>query len=244
MIFDKSLIVSLMDLTSLNDTDTNQTITTLIDKVKTPFGPVAAICVYPQFIAYARQHLSKDIKLATVVNFPFADHTHEEVLMQTRQAINDGADEIDLVIPYQDYLKKGQSQDACTLIKLCKQVCGNRKLKVIIESGSLLKSALIEKASCDAIANGADFVKTSTGKVPTGATIKAARVILNVIKDSGRDVGFKASGGIKTQAQATEYLTLAKEICGESFINPETFRFGVSGLLDNLCSDVITKSVY
>lgn len=232
-------IIALIDLTSLDENDTDNTICALIDKADTPLGKVAAICIYPNFLSKARLLLPKGIKLATVINFPFAKTSIDDCARETTQALLAGADEIDLVIPYQDYLKNGHSEKACTLVREIKARCKAHTLKVIVESGELKTVSLIEKASMDAIENGADFIKTSTGKSSVGATLSAAETMLKVIQhfkqiEPERKVGFKASGGIRTFQDACQYLHLAGEICGKGFITQDTLRFGASGLLDHL----------
>ena len=226
-----------MDLTQLGDNDTDADIIKLCEKARNSLGEVAAICVYKEFISTIKAKFGADFKVATVVNFPNGDATTEDVLAQTKEALSLGADEIDLVIDYKDYIANGSSKHSCDLVLQVKKLCDNKNLKVIIESGELKDAALIKKAAIDAIENNADFVKTSTGKTSIGATLKDAEVILNTIKDSGKKVGFKASGGIRDYAQASGYIKLADEIFQDcNFTDPKSFRFGVSGLLDNLLS--------
>ncbi len=241
----KQEVVSLIDLTSLNNDDTRTEIDVLISKSLNALGAVVAICIYPEFISYAKAKIKNkgdNIRLATVVNFPDAKEDLVRCIYLTEKALSGGADEIDVVIPYHDYLKTGSSEHAGMLVRELKALCVNKTLKVIIESGELKDASLIEKASFDAFENGADFIKTSTGKTPVGATLKAAEVMLNTIKTFSQNnpqsvVGFKASGGIRTYNDACQYLDLAEKICGRDFISPATFRFGVSGLLDNLLAD-------
>lgn len=235
MIISKQKIVSLMDLTKLGDNDTDRDIIKLCEKARNSLGEVAAICIYKQFVTIVKARFGADFRVATVVNFPSGDATIEDVLAETKVALDLGADEIDLVIDYNDYIANGSSKYSCNLIAQVKELCGDKTLKVIIESGELKSEVLIKKVTVDVIVNGADFVKTSTGKTPVGATIDAAKVILNAINDSDKKVGFKASGGIRDYAQAAEYTKLADDIFqGSDFTNPKLFRFGVSGLLDNL----------
>jgi deoxyribose-phosphate aldolase len=235
MIISKQKIVSLMDLTKLGDNDTDRDIIKLCEKARNSLGEVAAICVYKQFILLVKKTLGQDFKVATVINFPAGNSSLEEAVIEAKEALDLGADEIDLVIDYNDYIANGSSKYSCNLIAQVKELCGDKTLKVIIESGELKSEVLIKKVTVDVIVNGADFVKTSTGKTPVGATIDAAKVILNAINDSDKKVGFKASGGIRDYAQAAEYTKLANDIFqGSDFTNPKLFRFGVSGLLDNL----------
>jgi deoxyribose-phosphate aldolase len=235
---DNNTIISLIDLTSLNYSDSNIAIKHLCQKIFSSKVKVAAICVYPQYISIAKKLLKEsNVNIATVVNFPLGGDPLDKVVSDVKMALQYGATEIDLVIPYQDYIKYGGSKNAELLIRACKKICGKYILKVIIESGILKKPTLIQKATEDAIMAGADFIKTSTGKMSAGATIEAARLILDIIsKNKSNNVGFKASGGIKTLVDAEEYIQLATQICGSSFINNKTFRFGASGLFDTILS--------
>ena len=129
----------------------------------------------------------------------------------------------------------GNAQVGYDLVRACKDVCGEAvTLKVIIESGELESSVLIRLASEIAIEAGADFIKTSTGKVPVNATLEAAKIMLQVIKEKNKAIGFKAAGGVKTTQQAADYLALAEDIMGKEWISPKTFRFGASSLLGDL----------
>jgi deoxyribose-phosphate aldolase len=147
-----------------------------------------------------------------------------------RQSLNDGATEIDMVFPYKQYLK-GKKSNALNKVKACKELVGkNILLKVILETGVIDNLTIIEQLSYELIAAGADFLKTSTGKVSVGATLEAAAVMLSAIKLSGATIGFKASGGIRTVEQATQYIRLAEDIMGAEWVTPEHFRIGTSGL--------------
>lgn len=230
-----ALAVQLMDLTSLNTDDTAVTIHALVTSIKPNLGIPAAVCVYSEFVddaklALAQRELSH-IKVATVTNFPTGNNPLSDVLNETLIAIERGADEIDLVLPYQALIN-GDADTALQYVRASKELCPEHvQLKVIIESGELKTSALIKQATELAIAGGADFVKTSTGKVAVNATLDATAVILRTIKASERRVGFKAAGGVKTVDDASDYLQLATDIMGESYLNPSTFRFGASSLL-------------
>lgn len=239
--------LSLIDLTSLDDNDTDEVITGLCQKAVTSHGEVAAVCVYSRFVKLAKKCLENtQVNIATVVNFPSGDQKLEAVLQETKQAIADGADEIDLVIPYKEYLA-GDTETTSQFVSECKKVCGpNITLKVILETGALQQPEIITQASIDAIEAGANFLKTSTGKIAVGATIDAAELMLTAIKQSGKLVGFKASGGIRTVEQASQYLQLAGIIMGQDWVTPKTFRFGASSLLqdvlDNLQLDLPVRS--
>lgn len=230
--------LGLMDLTSLNDTDTDDVITALCQQANTPAGHPAAVCVYPAFIATARKALAAaglhEVRVATVTNFPDGSTDIDRAVAETRDAVAAGAHEVDVVFPYRA-LMDGDSDIGHRLVADCKAACGDSvALKVIIESGELGTPDLIRQASDIAIAAGADFIKTSTGKVPVNATLDATDVMLTAIKDSGRDVGFKAAGGIRTAEDAQAYLQLAERLMGADWISPEHFRFGASSLLGDL----------
>lgn len=239
----KSQVVQLMDLTSLNDDDSEISIAALCEQAENALGRVAALCIYSAFVSQVRNALPKEIKVATVVNFPSGNESLERIETEVKNAIKFGADEIDVVIPYHDYIAYGHSDRAKVIVSRCKELMGAKKLKVIIESGAL-SAEMIRKASNDAIEAGADFIKTSTGKIPQGASLEAAEIMLKAIQASGKTVGFKASGGIRTYAQAKDYIDMTKKICGEDFIHPRTFRFGVSGLLKQLLDGTEVKGNY
>ncbi|MGO1617572.1 MAG: deoxyribose-phosphate aldolase [Oceanisphaera sp.] len=232
--------IGLMDLTSLNDDDTEQSIQGLCQQATTPVGCVAAICVYPRFIATVAQELerlniSQQVAIATVVNFPHGDHSVKQVEQDITAAIAAGAHEIDLVLPYRQLIA-GDTDAALAMVRAGKALCikSDVSLKVIIESGELNTASLTRQASELAIAGGADFIKTSTGKVAVNATLAATEVILTAIRDSKQDVGFKAAGGVRTTEEALQYMQLAQQIMGAEWITPTHFRFGASSLLAQL----------
>ena len=232
------LALSLMDLTSLNTNDTDAIIESLCRQAQTPEGSPAAVCVYPQFINTARKTLAQmgldNVKVATVTNFPDGSQDIERAVSETRQAVAAGAHEVDVVFPYKA-LMSGNASIGHDLVTQCKLACGDAvQLKVIIESGELKTETLIQQASEISINAGADFIKTSTGKVPVNATLEAAKIMLNAIKNSGKAVGFKAAGGVKTTEDAQQYLALTRDIMGDSWVTPAHFRFGASSLLANL----------
>lgn len=241
---DKQKIVSLMDLTQLGENDTDDDILELCSKAQNSLGSVAALCVYKQFIPLIKQTLGSNFRVATVINFPAGESSLDEVVAEAEEALELGTDEIDVVINYKQYIATGESQESCEIVKAVKRLCGDKILKVIIESGELDSQSLIEKASIDAITSGADFIKTSTGKTSTGATLKAAKTMLETIANTNSEVGFKASGGIRNYEQAIEYMKLADTIININYINPDNFRFGVSGLLDNLLNEEVTPNDY
>ncbi|TBU95786.1 deoxyribose-phosphate aldolase [Stutzerimonas kirkiae] len=231
-------VIALLDLTSLNDTDDDARIVQLCHKAMTAVGPVAAVCVFPRFVALARRTLDRiggqGVAVATVCNFPAGTANLPDVLAEIRQALEDGASEIDVVYPYRALLA-GDAASGFTLVAACKALCeGRALLKVILETGELNDPVLIRNASQDAIAAGADFIKTSTGKVKVNATAEAAQIMLACIADSDATVGFKPAGGMATLAQALVYLWLAERLLGSQWVGPRHLRFGASSLLDDL----------
>ncbi|MBE8167746.1 MAG: deoxyribose-phosphate aldolase [Shewanella sp.] len=231
--------ISLMDLTTLNDDDTDQKVIDMCHKALTPAGHTAAICIYPRFIPIARKTLkalgAKDIQIATVTNFPHGNDDVQIALTETLAAIAYGADEVDVVFPYRA-LMAGNEDVGFELVKACKEACAESDvlLKVIIESGVLKEPALIRKASEISIDAGADFIKTSTGKVPVNATLEAAEIMLTAIKDKNAKTGFKASGGVRDAAATAEFLSVATRLFGDDWVTSRTFRFGASSLLSSL----------
>jgi deoxyribose-phosphate aldolase len=230
-----SRALSLLDLTNLKDDCTPDQIVTLCGRAQSAFGPTAAICIWPRFVMQARTLLGPDspIRIATVVNFPSGEMKAEDVLAETRDAVADGADDIDLVIPYRA-LAAGDDKAVTNMVSAVKDACGPAILKTILETGELKDISLIRRASDLSIAAGADFIKTSTGKVGVNATLEAADIMLQAIRDSRKKVGFKPAGGIATVMDAGHYLKLADTIMGEDWVMPSTFRFGASGLLDDI----------
>lgn len=230
--------LSLLDLTSLNDDDTAEKIVALCAKAHGEFGKTAAVCVWPRFVKTAKKELEgTGVGIATVVNFPHGGTDVDATVAETKQAVADGADEIDVVLPYKAFMD-GDRETAAALLKATRQACKGKVMKVIIESGVLAHAALISDASRLSIECGADFIKTSTGKTPVSATLEAANAMLEVIRESGKPVGFKASGGVRTTEQAADYLTLADKIMGPKWATPKTFRFGASGLRDSLLASM------
>lgn len=228
-----------LDLTDLTDNCTDQAIDALCAKAVDPRGPVAAVCVWPQFVVRAREALKgSPVRIATVVNFPAGGENVERVTDDVGEALKDGANEIDLVLPY-EALRRGDREVVTEMIEAVRdQVDQGRLLKVILETGQLTDPALIEEASRLAIAAGADFIKTSTGKTPVSATPEAAEIMLKAIKASGRPVGLKPSGGIRTVDDARRYLDLADRIMGPGWATPKTFRIGASSVYDALIAAI------
>lgn len=237
------LAISVMDLTSLTDQETPDDIEKLCQQAKSQSGNTAAICIFPRFIPLAKKILSQqgtpEIQIATVTNFPHGNDDIAIAVAETKAAIAYGADEVDVVFPYKALIA-GDIHVGLELIEACKKVCPkNVLLKVIIETGELKTRELIKLASEVAIRGGADFIKTSTGKVKVNATPEAAEIMLEVIKSTNNtqiDTGFKAAGGVKNVDDALVYFTLAQNILGDNWTTSEHFRFGASSLLGNLLS--------
>lgn len=225
----------LLDLTDLSDACSDHALDALCRKAMTAHGPVAAVCIWPQFVSRARKTLQGSaVRIATVANFPAGDEDVERVIDAVAGALDRGADEIDLVLPYRALLR-GEPAVARDMIAAVRDIVGGeRRLKVILETGALGDAPAIESASQLAIEAGADFLKTSTGKTAFSATPEAAAIMLRVIAEAGGPVGFKASGGVRTLADAKLYLGLADRVMGEGWVSPETFRIGASGLFDGL----------
>ncbi|HEY8384460.1 MAG TPA: deoxyribose-phosphate aldolase [Microvirga sp.] len=228
-----------LDLTDLSESCSDPAIAELCAKALTPHGPVAAVCVWPQFVGRAREPLrGSSVRIATVVNFPAGGENVDRVTDDVNEALGDGAHEIDLVIPY-EAIRRGDLDLAADMVAAVRDhVDQGRLLKVILETGKLVEPALIEAASRVAIEAGADFIKTSTGKTPVSATLEAAEIMLNAIKASGRPVGLKPSGGIRTVADAGAYLALADRIMGPGWAAPQTFRIGASSVYDALIAAI------
>lgn len=234
-------ILPLLDLTRLEAGDEAAAIEAFCRRALTPAGEVAAVCLLPQFVPLARACLAGTaIRVATVANFPEGSGGAERVLLDIGDAVLAGADEVELVLPYRGYVEgKTEAQRAATaLVAAAKAACGERPLKVILETGALAAPELITLAGRDAIAAGADFLKTSTGRRQPGATPEAARLLLELCREvrerGGRPVGFKAAGGIRSLADAARYLALADAIMGPGWASPASFRIGASALLDDI----------
>lgn len=240
---DIALAISLLDLTSLNASDTSHDISQLCHKAKA--HQVAAVCVYPEFVGFAREMLNNtDVSVATVVNFPHGDGSLDQLVEATETALAFGAHEIDLVLPYRQ-LMQGDLDFCREMLGAVKQASHNfALLKVIIESGELKSPKLINQACELCLQSDVDFIKTSTGKVKENATLEAAGLILKAIRQSGKACGFKASGGIRTADQAFSYIQLARSIMGEDWVTPRNMRFGASSLLDSLLGQTSVGSGY
>ena len=229
--------IALLDLTELGDHATVDDVTALCTRAIGPHGKVAAVCVWPRHVAHAaRQLAATGVRIATVVNFPSGNDDIDAVVELARAAQLDGADEIDLVLPYRAFLAGDHARGAAMISAVRQAVAAGsgKTLKVILETGELVDLAVIRAAAELAIRHGADFIKTSTGKTPVSATLGATQVMLQVIHDLDPAVGLKPSGGIRTLADAAAHLAQADTIMGPAWASPATFRFGASELLTAL----------
>lgn len=225
-------VLPLIDLTDLGETATEADARALCARATTPHGAVAAVCLWPRFVAVAKAALAgTPVKVATVVNFPAGGDDTRAVEKETAAALADGADEIDLVMPWRSFLA-GRRGFAETQIVRVKRLCdGRATLKVILETGEIVDPAAIRAAADLALGAGADFVKTSTGKVAVGATPEAAAILFDAAASCGRPAGVKLSGGIRSVADAVSYLVLADRAFGPAGVSPATVRFGATSLL-------------
>ena len=239
-----------LDLTSLNDGDTAADIDALCRRAQTPHGPVAAVCVWPRYVAQARAALPAAIKVAAVANFPGGALDLQRALADVAEIAQAGGDEVDVVLPWQALLA-GQSTEVAEFLSEVRFASRPLTLKVIIESGELATAERIAEATRLALAAGADFVKTSTGKTKVGATPAAAATMLKEIAASGLSAaGFKASGGVRSVLDAAGYIAQAEAALGAGALNPQRLRFGASGLLTDIeavlsgAESVATTSAY
>ena len=238
-----------LDLTSLNDADTPADIERLCNRASSPLGSPAAVCVWPRFAALARSLLPADVAVAAVANFPAGGTDVASAVADTAAIVAAGAQEVDVVLPWRA-LQAGDEAVCIAVLRAVRAACPGLKLKVIIESGELHDAALIRRASEIALDAGADFLKTSTGKTATSATLAAAQVMLEVISARagvvgsvvgdvaggavGSSAGFKASGGIRTVAEAAVYIALVEKILGSGAASAQRFRIGASSLLNDI----------
>lgn len=227
--------IALLDLTDLSNGLDEAGVERLCARAVTPLGPVAAVCLWAGFVPQARRLLrGTPVRIATVVNFPAGEDDVMRAADEARYALLDGADEIDVVLPWRSLIAGRQEVVGALLGAVRAVVPPGKTLKTILETGELKTPAFIRAAARIAIGTGADIIKTSTGKTAVSATPEAVRLMLEEIRASGRQVGLKPSGGIRTADDARAYLALADEIMGEGWARPETFRFGASGLLNAL----------
>ena len=250
----KKLIFNCLDLTTLKTEDSEESVLKFTERVNEldnehpDLKNVAAICVYPNFAKIVSQSLEvESVNIACVSGgFPSSQTFTEVKVAETALALADGATEIDIVISVGKFLS-GDYEGMCDEIEEIKSVCGERHLKVILETGALKSADNIWKASILAMYSGADFIKTSTGKQEPAATPEAAYVMCQAIKayyeKTGRKVGFKPAGGINSVNDALAYYTIVKEVLGKEWLNNELFRIGTSRLANLLLSDITGEDV-
>ena len=240
--------LSQIDLTSLNGTDTDAQIIAMCEKVNGfkaayPHLPnVGAICVYPSMVPVVKEYLKEDIGIASVAaGFPSSMTFIEVKVAETAMAVAEGATEIDVVISIGKFLE-GNFEEMYEELTELKAACRDAHLKVIIESGALQSASNIKKASLIAMAAGADFIKTSTGKIPVAATLEATYVMCSAIKEwyekTGVKVAYKPAGGIVTTEDAVKHYTIVKALLGNEWLNNKMFRFGASRLANNLLTSI------
>lgn len=246
----KKFLFNCIDLTTLKSTDSDKSVMDFTNKVnlfvdKYPdLKNVAAICVYPNFAEIVNDTLeADDVNIACVSGgFPSSQTFQEVKIAETAMALKDGADEIDIVIPVGKFLS-GDYEGMCDEIEELKDVCGDKHLKVILETGLLGGASNIKKASILSMYSGADFIKTSTGKESPAATPESAYVMCQAIKEyhklTGRKIGFKPAGGINCVKDALVYYTIVKNVLGEEWLSNEFFRLGTSRLANMLLSDIV-----
>lgn len=230
------LSLACLDLTSLNEQDSEADVERLCQRAQTRFGPVAAVCVWPRLAAYARARLPAQIAVAAVANFPDGGADLQRALRDTGVIVQSGAQELDLVLPYSQLLA-GDERSVAQLLDAVRRAASGLLLKVILETGELKTEALIARAARLALDAGADFLKTSTGKTPISATPQAARLMLAAIAaepSAVKRVGFKAAGGIRTVQEAARYIALWHEYLGPQALSATRFRIGASSVLDDI----------
>lgn len=250
----KKFLFNCIDLTTLSTNDSDESVMHFTEKVNQfdnefpDLKNVAAICVYPNFAAIVKNTLEVEgVNIACVAaGFPSSQTFTEIKVAETALAIADGADEIDIVLSVGKFLS-GNYEDLCDEIQEIKEVCKDKHLKVILETGALSSAEKIKKASILSMYAGADFIKTSTGKQQPAATPEAAYVMCEAIKEyhtlTGNKIGFKPAGGINTVHDALVYYTIVKEVLGEEWLNNGLFRLGTSRLANLLLSEIKNEEV-
>jgi deoxyribose-phosphate aldolase len=249
------MVLSMIDLTTLSGQDSPGKVRQLCNKAKhlhdavEGLPTVAAVCVYPRMVAIAKQELEgSGIHLASVATgFPTGQYPLDLRLEDTRRAVGDGADEIDMVISRGEFLRGNYSLvfDEIVQVKEACGGCGGAHLKVILETGELSTYDNVRKASDLAMHAGADFIKTSTGTVSPAATLPVTLVMLEAIRDfyydTGRRVGMKPAGGIKNAKLALHYLVMVRETLGQAWLTPDAFRFGASSLANDVLMQIVKQ---
>lgn len=247
-------LLSTVELTTLKVTDSQESVLRFTENVNRfadehpELPPLATICVYPNFAKIVSESLEADgVKVACVVGgFPSSQTFIEIKTAETALAVHDGADECDMVLSVGTF-QSGDYETCTDEIAEIKAACNEKPLKVILETGALKTAEAIKKASILSMYAGADFIKTSTGKIEVAATLEAAYVMCSAIKEyhalTGQYIGFKAAGGIKTTAEAIDFYTVVRELLGEDYIKQGLFRIGTSRLANLLVSDILGEDV-
>lgn len=250
----KQFLLNSVELTTLKTTDSEDSVLKFVEKVNKfddvypELGHVATVCVYPNFAKVCHDTLeNEEVEIACVsACFPSSQSFIEVKVAETALALKDGATEIDIVIPVGKFLA-GDYEGMCDEIEEIKAVCGDRKLKTILETGCLKTASNIKKASILAMYAGADYIKTSTGKLEPAATPEAAFVMCQAIKEyyekTGIQIGFKPAGGMKTVEDALTYYTIVKEVLGEKWLTNKYLRLGTSSLANKLLSEVVGEEI-
>ena len=250
----KQFCLNSVELTTLKTTDSEESVLKFVEKVNKfddvypELGHVATVCVYPNFAKICHDTLeNEDVEIACVgACFPSSQSFIEVKMAEVALALKDGATEIDIVQPVGKFLS-GDYEGLCDEIQEIKSTCGERKLKVILETGCLGSASNIKKASILAMYAGADYIKTSTGKLEPAATPEAAYVMCQAIKEyydqTGIQIGFKPAGGMKTVKDVLTYYTIVKEVLGEKWLTNQYFRLGTSSVANKLLSEILDKEV-
>ena len=250
----KQFLLNSVELTTLKTTDSEDSVLKFVEKVnefddKYPeLGHVATVCVYPNFAKICHDTLeNEEVEIACVAGcFPSSQSFIEVKVAETALALKDGATEIDIVMPVGKFLVEDYEGVVIEIQEL-KEVCGERSMKVILETGCLKTCANIKKASILAMYAGADYIKTSTGKLEPAATPEAAYVMCTAIKEyyeqTGIQIGFKPAGGMKTVKDALTYYTIVKEVLGEKWLTNKWLRLGTSSLANKLLSEIIGEEI-
>lgn len=250
----KRFLFNSVELTTLKTTDSEDSVLRFVENVNrfdreyAELGHVATVCVYPNFAKICYECLENDNVEITCVSgsFPSSQTFLEVKIAETALAIKDGAGEIDIVMPVGKFLAEDY-EGMCDEIAELKAICGDKSMKVILETGCLQTASNIKKASILAMYAGADYIKTSTGKLEPAATPEAAYVMCQAIKEyydkTGIQIGFKPAGGMKTVKDALTYYTIVKEVLGEKWLTNKWLRLGTSSLANKLLSEILDKDV-
>ena len=230
-------IIPLLDYTRLKQPDSDAAVAEFCQQAKTPLGDVAAVCVYPEYLSILREQLAgTEIGKAVVINFPSGGLSNSEPMRAAEQAIEAGATELDWVMPYRDFLA-GKYKAVEQHLQAARDLSGDVKLKIILESGAFSDQKKLLDAALICIDCGTDFIKTSTGKIDIGATPEAIDTFINAIQQRPISaVGIKVSGGVATTEDAQRYIQQIIQALGENWLDPTKIRIGASRLLNDLLS--------